>query len=193
MKQDKSQSVQPSSSLKISEIILKTSRYAEMKAWYADVLGVSPFYEQTPPEQRAPEADKQPGHARELLNVCFFRVSSDYPYTQAIGIFEDPAVLPKTEKTSPGLHHMQLMTSGAAELSAKYLALKALGKRPHRCMDHGMITSFYYLDPDGNNVEVTMENFPTFEAMVEFMSTPQFKNNPSGHPVDPEAFAVRAA
>ena len=73
---------------------------------------------------------------------------------------------------------MQLMTSGLDELCAKFEALREHGMRPHRSADHGVMTSFYYRDPDGNNVEITAQNHPTLEAMVAFMASPEFKANP---------------
>ena len=50
------------------------------------------------------------------------------------------------------------------------------------------MTSFYYRDPDGNNVELTVQNFPTMAAMVEFMRSDPFKANPSGREIDADAF-----
>jgi hypothetical protein len=53
------------------------------------------------------------------------------------------------------------------------------------------MTSFYYRDPDGNNVEITAQNYPTLEAMIEFMASDEFKANPSGAEIDPEAFVTK--
>ena len=50
------------------------------------------------------------------------------------------------------------------------------------------MTSFYYRDPDGNNVEITAQNHPSLEAMRTFMGSDAFKKNPSGVEIDPEAF-----
>jgi hypothetical protein len=52
------------------------------------------------------------------------------------------------------------------------------------------MTSFYYRDPDGNNVELTAQNFPTLEAMVAFMASQAFKDNPSGRELDPDAYVA---
>ena len=42
-----------------------------------------------------------------------------------------------------------------------YLRLKKQGIVPHTCMNHGFTTSLYYLDPDGNEVEIQVDNFKT--------------------------------
>ena len=182
-------SAQPSSRLKISETILKTGRLEEMKAWYTTVLGVEPFFEHAPPEDTTP-LDLGGQTRASDLRMCFFRLSTDYPYVQTIGIFEEPGTALAPVKGASGLHHMQLMTSGIDELCAKYQELKDHGMQPHRSADHGPMTSFYYRDPDGNNVEITSQNYPTLEAMVEFMASAAFKANPSGAEIDPEAFVA---
>ena len=183
-------SIQAASKLKISETILKTSRMDEMKAWYRVVLGISPFFE------RSPDPGTKPldlgGQTRASdLKMCFFRLSTDYPYVQTIGIFEEPGTASEPTRNAPGLHHMQLMCGSVQELVEKYEELGEQGMRPHRSANHGPMTSFYYRDPDGNNVEITSQNHPTLAAMVEFMSTDGFKKNPSGAEIDPADFVAR--
>lgn len=180
----------PCSRLKISETILKTGRLEEMKSWYRTVLGVDPFFE------HAPEPETRPGDyggqtRASDLRMCFFRLSEAYPFVQTIGLFEEPGTAKEVARTSPGLHHMQLMTADLDELIGKYEALGESGLRPHRSANHGPMTSFYYRDPDGNNVELTAQNFPTLEAMAQFMRSDAFKANPSGVELDPVAFVAR--
>jgi catechol 2,3-dioxygenase-like lactoylglutathione lyase family enzyme len=181
---------QPSSRMKITETILKTGRLDEMKRWYETVLGVAPFFE------HAPVAGTKPldlgGQTRASdLRMCFFRLSLDYPYTQTIGLFEEPGTAAMATKNAPGLHHMQLMVSGLDELCATFEALQTKGMQPHRSADHGPMTSFYYRDPDGNNVEITAQNYPTLETMIAFMASAEFAANPSGVEIDPATFVAR--
>lgn len=178
---------QACSPLKISEIILKTARLDEMKAWYASVLGVDPFFEHAPPPDVRPGDYGGQTRASDL-RMCFFRLSEDFPNTQTIGIFEEPGVQAAVLQTSPGLHHMQLMTGSLDGLCEKYEAMKNNGMLPHRSADHGPMTSFYYRDPDHNNVEITAQNFDSLEEMVAFMASAQFKANPSGRELDPETY-----
>ena len=178
------------SQFKISETILKTGQLEVMKPWYRTVLGVDPFFEHDPPQGSAPGDFGGQTRASDL-RMCFFRLSTQYPYTQTIGIFEEPGVAASVPKGAPGLHHMQLTAADLAELIGKYEAFGRLGLHPHRTTNHGPMTSFYYRDPDGNNVELTAQNFPTFEAMSTFMRSDAFKANPSGVELDPEAFVGR--
>ena len=182
---------QPSSRLKISETILRTGRLDAMKAWYATVLGVEPFFEHAPPPGTKP-LDLGGQTRASDLRMCFFRLSLDYPYVQTIGIFEEPGTALEPAKRAPGLHHMQLMTADLDDLCDKFEELKAQDLSPHRSADHGPMTSFYYRDPDGNNVEITAQNHASLEEMAEFMASDAFKANPSGAEIDdPEAFVAR--
>ena len=181
---------QPSSALKISETILKTGRLDEMKAWYETLLQVAPFFEHAPAQDSTPGDYGGQTRASDL-RMCFFRLSLDYPWTQTIGLFEEPGTALDPARTAPGLHHMQLMAADLDDLCAQYERLRAAGMRPHRSADHGPMTSVYYRDPDGNNVEITAQNFPTLEAMVAFMASDEFKANPSGAEIDAEEFVAR--
>ena len=184
--------LQPNSALKISETILRTGRFAEMKAWYTGLLGVAPFFEHAPPP--GTRAGDFGGQTRASdLRMCFFRLGLDYPAVQSIGLFEEPGTLPVAPKSAPGLHHMQLMAANHDALAVKYAGLRNAGLHPHRAADHGVMTSFYYRDPDGNNVEITAQNFPTFETMAAFMASPEFAANPSGAEIEPEEWIAARA
>lgn len=171
--------VQPCSRFKISETILKTGQIEEMKAWYEIVLGVPPYFEHSPAPGTKPQDFGGQTRASDL-HMCFYRLSLDFPYTQTIGIFEEPGTGTAAAKDQPGLHHMQLATSGRDDLCRTFEALRDQGLHPHRAADHGPMTSFYYRDPDGNNVELTAQNFETFAEMAAFMRSPEFTDNPSG-------------
>ena len=59
------------------------------------------------------------------------------------------------------------------------------------CLDHGMTLSYYYADPDGNNVELQVDCFGSWEKSKEWMQTTnEFKANPIGVFVDPDRIAA---
>ncbi len=182
----------PTSIFKISETVIKTGQLAAMKAWYRQVLGIDEFFEHEPASKEAKPGDFGGQTRATDLHMCFFRLSTGYPFIQMIGLFQEPGVEGAVIKASPGLHHMQLMAPDFETLATKYEALRADGVRPHRCANHGPMTSFYYRDPDGNNVELAAQNYPTLESMVAFMDSKVFKDNPSGVEIaDPDAFVAR--
>lgn len=173
--------------LRISEIVLKTSQFQEIRNWYVDALGVEPFYENKP--ETVGGKDGEFLRASDV-RLCFIRIHMDYPYTQTLAIFEVPN-LERTTPENPGLHHMQFRHSDLAALINRYDRFTAAGWKPHRTANHGPSTSFYYFDPDGNNVEFSGPNYPTEEEYVAFMSSDAYRNNPSGIEIDVEDFVDR--
>jgi catechol 2,3-dioxygenase len=73
--------------------------------------------------------------------------------------------------------------------------LKSLDIEPHMALDHGMTLSFYYVDPDGNSVELQCDLFGDWNASTAWMKTSEaFAANPIGAAVDPDRLVeARAA
>ena len=64
-----------------------------------------------------------------------------------------------------GLSHIAFAYSSLGELLFIYKTLKAAGHpAPHWTVNHGNSTSFYYRDPDGNEVETMMDNFSSLDT-----------------------------
>ena len=62
---------------------------------------------------------------------------------------------------------------------------------PTWCVNHGMTTSMYYADPDGNGVETQVDNFDTAEECMSFISSESFATNSIGVDYDPKEFVQR--
>ena len=156
--------------IRISEIVLRTARYEELRAWYQTVLSIDPYL----------DTDR----------FCFRRLHSDYPYTQLLVIFHRPE-LQGEPRTGPGLDHMQFRCGSLGELLERYARLKTAGIVPHRAMNHGPGMSLYYRDPDGNVVEFSSVNFKTEEEYVAYVASEKFRSNISGIPVDPDDLVMQ--
>ncbi len=63
--------------------------------------------------------------------------------------------------------------------------------RPVTCINHGPTTSMYYADPDGNQVELQIDNYDTVEEAGKFFFGPAFAKNPIGVDFDPAELARR--
>lgn len=64
-----------------------------------------------------------------------------------------------------GLSHIAFAYASLGELLFIYKTLKAAGHpAPHWTVNHGNSTSFYYRDPDGNEVETMMDNFSSLDT-----------------------------
>jgi catechol 2,3-dioxygenase len=144
---------------------LKTTRLDEMKRWYGLVLGLEPNFEW---------ADGA------------FMTNDDANHR--LVLFSTPAVTEDADKvTHAGLHHLAYEYAGWEDLLRTYLRLKQNDIEPHASLDHGLTTSFYYLDPDGNSLELQYDNYGDWARSTEFMRTaPEFREDPIGKPIDPQ-------
>ena len=74
-----------------------------------------------------------------------------------------------------------------------YARLAESGVKPYWCTNHGMTTSIYYADPDGNKVEMQVDNFPTKAEGLAYIRGPDFARNPVGIDFDPTRWSPRYA
>ena len=155
---------------RIGEVVLRTARFEQMNRWWQMMLDISPFLESE--------------------RFAFRRLSSDYPYTQLLIIFNRPE-LGDRESSGPGLDHVQFRLASLGGLLDRYEILRDLGIKPHRTMNHGPATSFYYRDPDGNGVELSAMNFPTETEYSTFVTSEAFKKNISGAAIDADEFVSK--
>ena len=105
-----------------------------------------------------------------------------------IAILALPQFAPDPEQAiHTGLHHTAFEYDSLEKLMASYERLRDLGIVPFFAMDHGLTMSIYYLDPDGNAVELQVDNYGSWDASTEFMrSALEFRQNPLGVFFDPE-------
>ena len=107
----------------------------------------------------------------------------------APGLDDDPAKIAHT-----GMHHLAFEYPDIDGLLDTYDRLKGGGIRPHACLDHGLTTSLYYVDPDGNSVELQADNFGDWGASSEWMRTaPGSRATRSGSTSIPIGWSPRAA
>lgn len=100
-------------------------------------------------------------------------------------IVSDPAhTVVEDKRTAAGIYHIAFTLDSLADLATAYEQRKALGMMPHWPVNHGMSTSMYYLDPDGNEFELQVDNFNTAEQAVAFMATDEYARNPIGVDID---------
>ncbi len=100
---------------------------------------------------------------------------------------------PKPESVQVGFYHAGFAFDSLSELLDNYVRLKALDLLPYRCINHGPTVSFYYRDPDGNDVEMQVDSFPDKEVTTAWMHSEAFRKNPIGILVSPEEMVVRRA
>jgi catechol 2,3-dioxygenase-like lactoylglutathione lyase family enzyme len=163
---------------------LTTANLEAMVDWYAKVLGMAPNYRSSTPVG--------------VPSVSRWKIAwvSNDQANHRIAIMALPGLTGDVQRSRhKGLHHVAFEYATLDDLMATYARLKVLGIEPVRAADHGATTSFYYEDPDGNSIELMVDNFGDGEQSSAFMRTPQaFATNSMGTDVDPEQMiAARAA
>jgi catechol 2,3-dioxygenase len=145
--------------------LLKTARMDEMIKWYADVVGTAPnFY--------APGiaflTNDDANHRISLAGSPNFRDNPEF-------------------RTAAGLHHLAFEYKTVNDLLDTWQRLRdEFGYEPHVAVHHGMTLSFYYIDPDGNSVELQADAFGNWKKSSKWMrESPEFKIDPIGKFVVP--------
>lgn len=153
----------------LHHVQLKTRRLQEMIEWYSDVLGLIVCYRGS---HAAWLANDEANHRLALLSPP--------------KLVDDPQKVDHT-----GLHHTGWEFPSLDDLLATYARLRDRGELPHRTVNHGVTTSFYYTDPDGNSVELQVDNFSDWRQSVHFFRSEDFARDPFGPGVDPEALIAQ--
>lgn len=121
-------------------------------------------------------------------SVLSFLTYDEEHHRIAIGIF--PETVKRVGKPA-GMAHVAFTYNTLKDLAMSYRQRKKLGMEPFWCVNHGPTTSLYYRDPDGNEVEVQVDNFDTVKDANDFFTTPEFEENPIGVDFDPEDLVAR--
>jgi catechol 2,3-dioxygenase-like lactoylglutathione lyase family enzyme len=151
---------------------LTTGRMQEMKDWYGIALGMVPVVE-------------APGYAGATRTCWLTYGDANF----RIVLTEVEGLAP----AKPGAHLRRIAFAfpNMDDLLNSYARLNSLGVIPVYAADHGAVTSFYYEDPDGNVLELTVDNFPTPAESVKFLNSSEYAANPMGTPVEPDKMVIQ--
>jgi catechol 2,3-dioxygenase len=151
---------------------LKTTRLQEMIDFYGTLVGAEVIFQD---QVGAWLSNDAANHRVALLAFPNF--------------IDDPE-----KETRTGMHHSAFEYASFEDLNSSYLRLRDAGITPALCLDHGMTLSYYYADPDGDNVELQVDCFGDWKKSAEWMRTSEeFKANPIGQFVDPAQVAADRA
>jgi catechol-2,3-dioxygenase len=154
---------------KFHHVNLKTTRLQEMVDFYGTLVGAEVVFQD---QVGAWLSNDDANHRIALLAFPSF--------------VDDPE-----KETHTGMHHSAFEYASFDELNSSYLRLKEVGITPALCLDHGMTMSYYYADPDGNNIELQVDCFGDWGKSAQWMRTSEvFKANPIGQFVDPGRIAA---
>lgn len=152
---------------KLAHLVLRTPRYDEMMAWYIKVLD---------------------GSLAFASPIISFMTYDDEHHRVA---FVNMPQLGDCDPMVAGLDHVAFTYGSLEDLMFTYERLKAEGIKPGWCINHGPTTSMYFRDPDGNQVELQIDNFATNEELDEWFASGVFQTNPIGVEFDPDILAAK--
>lgn len=152
---------------KLAHFVLATRDLPRLRDWYLSVLEGRVAYEDP--------------------ILCFITYDDEH-HRIAIGAL--PGVEEREAGLRVGLHHTAFTYADLGELLYTYSRLKKRGIAPYWCINHGPTTSMYYRDPDGNRVELQIDNFATAAEADAFMRA-TYAENSIGILFEPEVLIAR--
>ena len=150
---EREQAVPP---LKLAHFVLRTPNFDAMRAWYQSVLAAKPAFE------------------NEFL--CFMTYDDEH---HRIALINVPDAGGRDEGAA-GVDHIAFTFADLGGLLGTFARLKSGGIEPYWCINHGPTTSLYYRDPDGNQIELQIDNFTTSQEVDAFIRSGVFEENPIG-------------
>jgi catechol-2,3-dioxygenase len=156
---------------KFAHYVLRVSDMANSVAWYQAVLGMEVVH-QNP-------------------MITFMTYDDEHHRIAMVQVPPNDDVSKDVRLRLPGLDHVAYTLNSLEDLLATYKRLKAQEILPVWPINHGLTTSLYYADPDGNRVEFQVENLATKEELQGYMHSQAFADNPIGVDFDPEKLLAR--
>ena len=149
---------------RLAHIALRTNRLGELIDWYCKVLGA------------------RISHASG--KVAFLTYDDEHHRIALIGLQDYPA---KDETIRVGYYHTAFAYDSLADLLGNFVRLRELGIVPYRSINHGPTVSFYYEDPEGNQIELQVDSFQRVDAERGLQA------QPDRHRIRPGRHAAAAA
>jgi catechol-2,3-dioxygenase len=152
---------------KFAHIVLQTNRLPAMRDWYCSVLGAHVVFE----------------------NPAMSFMTFDEEHHRIALVSPPGAVLPERTPVTVGLAHSAYTFPSLGALVDRYLELRDAGIEPRVPVQHGITTSIYYRDPDGNAVELQIDNFATPDEATDYMRGDEYAADSIGPSFDAAALA----
>ena len=152
---------------RLAHFVLRTSRFDEMVDWYQTVLGAIPAFK------------------NDIL--AFLSYDEEH---HRVAILAMPDLKPQPDGIV-GVHHNAFTYASLDDLMTTYERLRDIGIKPVFPINHGPTTSLYYADPDGNQIELQVDNYDTIEEATAFFYSKPFAENPIGVEFDPDELLRR--
>lgn len=157
------------SPVKLAHLVLKTRDKRRLMDWYATVLA-----------------------ARNVFENGFIGFLTYDDEHHRVAVIEDATLEPPAPRAC-GLHHAAFTYADLPSLLANWRRLRDAGIAHAHAVNHGPTTSIYYADPDGNRVELQVDNFADAAEAAAWFDSGEFAENPIGVDFEPEDLCARMA
>lgn len=142
---------------RLAHYVLRTNRLELLSRWYCDVLDA---------------------HVVFTNGKLSFLTYDEEHHRLALVASEKYAE--RSAEVQVGFYHAAFAFDNLGLLLNNYERIKACGILPYRCINHGPTLSFYYRDPDRNEVEMQVDSFPDAAMTNAWMQSAAFARNPIG-------------
>ena len=142
---------------KLAHVVFQTGQLEAMRSWYCTLLDAHTVFERG--------------------GLSFITYDDEH---HRIAFLQPPLPLDSKTPVTAAMHHLAFTFPDLDSLLDRYSALKEQGVTPAVPIQHGVTTSLYYRDPDGNFVEMQVDNFDTPDAATAYMEGPEYGANPVG-------------
>jgi catechol-2,3-dioxygenase len=153
-----------SASPKFAHVVFQTGQPDRMRDWYCTVLDGHVVYQDQA--------------------LCFIAYDEEH---HRVALITLPFESRRKHPTTACAHHVAYTFENLDELLDRYVLLRDQETVPAVCIAHGVTTSMYYQDPDGNFVEMQIDNFATPAESTNYMHGPEYAGDSVGPAFDPEA------
>ncbi|MFG3102269.1 VOC family protein [Streptomyces sp. NPDC048182] len=153
-----------SASPKFAHVVFQTARPQEMRDWYCTVLDGHVVYQD------------------EALSFITFDEEH-----HRVALIHPPVPLRRRTPDIAAMHHVAYTFDSLDDLLTRYVLLRDRDVLPAVCIAHGVTTSMYYRDPDGNMVEMQIDRFAEPDDATAYMKGAEYAADSVGPSFDPEA------
>lgn len=153
--------------VKFAHIVFRTAQKEAMVQWYRTVF----------------EAELS------LANPFLTFLTFDHEHHR-VAIVGMPDSTPQ-DRRAAAMDHCAFTYASLGDLLATFKRLRGQGITPYWCINHGPNLSFYYRDPDGNQVELQIDVFDSPDAVNEWFKSSDFGMNPIGVKFDADELIRR--
>ncbi len=145
----------------MAHFVVYTSRFKDMVPFYKTVFNLVASHEDD--------------------NVAFLTYDDEH---HRIALVNIPDLKDQVDGAA-GFHHVAFTYASLRNLFETHERLSEIGIGPYWVVNHGPTTSMYFRDPDGNRIEMQVDNFDTAEESIAYCRLPEFAENPIGVDADP--------